>query len=449
MGSTHQLNETSPDYDGFSSTEINTGREHFRRFSYHLSQSSIDELSFSPEPALCSTMAASSVSHSLRQVLNSNNSNSNISNSFHYEEPSIPEPVYAQPLPSNNDISMEILDNCETMNISFGTVEPYLDLSKGTTIRGKDKFFLQPYGYEYVYGYESFTKVDGKKVKSFMYKYFRCKNHQEGSIMCKAKIRVPYDYWNSTRETWSFWPVNTPKDGGHTANCLCQVGKQKADELIRACKDEATKQPLKEAKTILDEKRLEMINDNTSTEFFPSDERIIKQINHARKDQRIHPPRNFEDLLSHQVSLNAPGFTDFYRADVKVRNKRHFIFYTNNQLQKLRRVKHIKIDGTFKIVMSPLYQLLSIHGYGITADQKKQNIPLCFVAMSGKRAIDYEAVFRELKNHMESDEQPIQLEEVLIDFEAAIWKALGQVFGSSLKIKGCWFHFNQCLFKKI
>ena len=400
---------------------------------------------------LTSTWNDTTILRTIPNDSNNSSSDSNTSDSS-FEQPSIEEPMYLEPLPPTEEAVEQQAFNNNTMNISGGPIIPQIVLSKKTTSKGKDKFFLEPYGFEYVFGYYAFKTVNGVKVKSNEFIYYRCKNHQKEEIKCKAKLRVPYDYHNSNPDSWILYNINVNKpitDGGHSANCICQVGKRCADELIRACKDEGLKHPLKNAKTILDEKRTEMVKPGTPTEWFPSDELIIKQINHARKDHRIRLPHNMEELLVHQVSENAPGFSDFYRADVKVRGKRHFIFFTNDQLTVMRTVTHFKLDGTFKIVLHPLYQLFSIHGYGNTADQERQNIPLCFIAMSGKRAADYAAVFGELKKLLEADGNQINLTEVLIDFEAAIWKALVQIFGSTLTIRGCWFHFCQAVYKKI
>ena len=369
-------------------------------------------------------------------------------------EPSIEEPIYQQISSVTSNSSFEDLNNSYSLVITQQkSVVPIMILSKETTSKGRDKFVLEPYGFEYVKGYDSYSKVGGVKVKNHTFLYFRCKNHQKKDIKCKAKLRVPYDYANSDPKDWVLYDkkITEPagKDGGHSANCKHQPGKLIGDQLLAACKAEGLKQPLKDAKSILDELREQMVPVNTPTDFFPSDENIIKQINHYRKNQRIRPPHNMEELLLHEVKECAPGFTDFYRGDVKIRNRRHFIFFTDAQRRRLRQVKHVKMDGTFKIMTLPMYQLFTIHGYDYASNGEQQNVPLCFIAMSGKRSCDYAAVLGELKNLLEADGHQIKLNNVLIDFEASIWRGIEQVFGDSVKIRGCWFHYCQSIYRKI
>ena len=49
----------------------------------------------------------------------------------------------------------------------------------------------------------------------------------------------------------------------------------------------------------------------------------------------------------------------FYRGEVENHGRRHLLFATAKQLQILNTAKTWYIDGTFKIVSKPFYQLLS------------------------------------------------------------------------------------------
>lgn len=81
----------------------------------------------------------------------------------------------------------------------------------------------------------------------------------------------------------------------------------------------------------------------------------------------------------------------FYRQTVESSGRRHLIFVTDKQLDLLSKAKTWYIDGTFKVINKPFYQLVSIHAFVKSEDNAKQ-LPLCFAVMSGKKRKDYKKV---------------------------------------------------------
>ena len=122
---------------------------------------------------------------------------------------------------------------------------------------------------------------------------------------------------------------------------------------------------------------------------------------------------------------------------------RHLIFATDRQLEHLQSAKRLHVDGTFKLVGKPFYQLLGIHTYIKSGDRMKL-IPVAFVDMSRRRAIDYIKVFRSLKKLAPN----MKVEEIVSDFERGLWKAVRRVF-PDVSMRGCAFHFTQSVFKRI
>jgi hypothetical protein len=52
--------------------------------------------------------------------------------------------------------------------------------------------------------------------------------------------------------------------------------------------------------------------------------------------------------------------------------RRHLIFATGNQLEILKKCHRWYVDGTFKLVRDPHFQLWSIHGFKRKGDKMKQ-----------------------------------------------------------------------------
>ena len=93
------------------------------------------------------------------------------------------------------------------------------------------------------------------------------------------------------------------------------------------------------------------------------------------------------------------------------------------------------MDGTFKIVKKPFVQLHTTHSFIRVGNQKKM-APLLYVLMSRRSRRDYKIIFKfileiVLKNIHE-------VTQFVVDFEKAVWLALKDVFGDSVKIFWVW-----------
>lgn len=127
------------------------------------------------------------------------------------------------------------------------------------------------------------------------------------------------------------------------------------------------------------------------------------------------------------------------RADVKVGDERHLIFATKDQLQLLGKAKQWFIDGTFKVVRAPFYQILSIHSFVRSGEECKM-IPLVFCLMSRRRQKDYIKISQSITGMLQQQE----LKCVVVDFKIAMWGAVKKVM-PGVKIKGCIFHMTQAI----
>ena len=76
-----------------------------------------------------------------------------------------------------------------------------------------------------------------------------------------------------------------------------------------------------------------------------------------------------------------------------------------------------------------------------------KQVPVLFALMSGKETTDYISVLKAFKEMLG---ETIMLEEVMLDFEPALWRAFDDVFGYlDIVIHGCYFHWKQAIMHHI
>lgn len=141
-----------------------------------------------------------------------------------------------------------------------------------------------------------------------------------------------------------------------------------------------------------------------------------------------------------------PSFilVDFLVADQRTTSRRTVVMATPQQLQLLAAAKTWFIDGTFKVVKAPFYQLLSVHSF-VENGTFTKHVPLGFVLMCGKRTTEYQTALSALKAALPS---PPQVREILVDFKRSIWKAITRVL-PEVTVLGCVSHWKQAVLRKV
>ena len=124
------------------------------------------------------------------------------------------------------------------------------------------------------------------------------------------------------------------------------------------------------------------------------------------------------------------------------RNSEHFI-------HKLCRSREIYCDGTFKVVpdleglRTQGAQLLTIH---YTWNNK--SIPCIYALLPNKTQAVYHTFFTWLRQFINDNALNQRWRHVMMDFEMAMKRAFIEVF-PDVVVKGCFFHFCQCIYKQI
>ena len=70
-----------------------------------------------------------------------------------------------------------------------------------------------------------------------------------------------------------------------------------------------------------------------------------------------------------------------------------------------------------------------------------------YILMSQRTRQDYKKIFKYIKEQILNNET--EATQCVVDFEKAVWRAMNNVFGATVKIFGCGFHWTQCIFRRI
>lgn len=266
------------------------------------------------------------------------------------------------------------------------------------------------------------------------------------------KEKEPVTYWTCCiRQKNNKCPASVVQRGTsfklglHTHNHPATPGLLTATKVSVAVKERCARDNFTSAAQIVEEELTTYKQSHPNAHQLPKPSSLIKQDNRYRQSQRPHHPTHLDfELMSDSLPL------DFIETDIHIRSDDtqtsacHIIMATENQLHLLSNARQWYIDGTFKIVRKPFYQLLSIHAFLKLQDHAKQ-VPLVFVLMSRKNQEDYAKVFQAIKQLLRPDPD---VEEVIMDFEVAMWNAIREVF-PSVHLHGCTFHWAQAVWCKV
>lgn len=102
------------------------------------------------------------------------------------------------------------------------------------------------------------------------------------------------------------------------------------------------------------------------------------------------------------------------------------------------------MDGTFKSCPSQFEQLYTIHADLGSTQEETNIVPVIFALLPNRKKETYLRLFFLIKKEL-----PLwRPTKIVVDFEAAAIAAIREVFPGT-SIHGCYFHFKQCLWRKV
>lgn len=168
---------------------------------------------------------------------------------------------------------------------------------------------------------------------------------------------------------------------------------------------------------------------------------LKRTVQRYRNEVRRHPvnPRNQEELVLVAPFTKTVDGRQFLLHDNHSKENRILIFLTDRNLNLLESNGHWFVDGTFKTVPSLFSQLFTVHVL-----KSEQVFAAAYVLMMKRTEESYREVLQQLKTLRPN----LRPSSIMMDFEIQVMKAVQREF-PGCGIRGCFFHFSQCLWRKI
>ncbi|CAF2869516.1 unnamed protein product [Rotaria sp. Silwood2] len=190
----------------------------------------------------------------------------------------------------------------------------------------------------------------------------------------------------------------------------------------------------------------EIVKANFSPEILasvPLAHHIQAGLNQARRKLTPTLPTSNSFDIPGGYQTTASGETFLICDKLVSRKKRMLVFGSPKQLQLLFDSSIIFLDGTFRTTPPFFDQVFTIHGLKFDCA-----FPCVFALLPDRKKPTYQQLFKELNAVAVSMGRTWKPEQIMSDFETSLIPAVSAEFPESAH-KGCHFHFNQCLYRRI
>ncbi|CAF4388334.1 unnamed protein product, partial [Rotaria sp. Silwood2] len=243
--------------------------------------------------------------------------------------------------------------------------------------------------------------------------------------------------------TWG--SVNCPKGkrskGGQQHTHLSSPEHVQVRKLRKRVKDRVTQENIAIGRIYDDELARSQLS-QTALVVAPTAEEAKSAMNRIRRQLTPVLPEccNFEIPAPYSETISG---CRFLLSDINMNKKRIVLFATDQQLQLLFKAKHVLMDGTFDSAPPYFSQVYTLH-----AIKHGKTFPCVIGLLTGKTSSIYERMFDELTFDANRLNMFFEPERITSDFEKSLIKAVSNKFSSTYH-SGCYFHFSQCIYRKI
>lgn len=272
--------------------------------------------------------------------------------------------------------------------------------------------------------FDNFKFSFTKDIKSTSEKFWRCTNRQ-----CKATV-------HTLGSSNDIVITKHPGEHNHEAN-LASLTRQ---VVSAACKRKATEDLAEKPMKIIRQELQRDLPSNLTT-------RDVQYIRHNMYNSRRRTlptlPKNMNEVHIALSSLNV--VTSRNEDFVLINNERDniIIFSCDTNINIVKDVSRIYMDGTFTYCTKFFCQFFTIHGF-----VNGRYIPLIYCLLPSKSAEIYTKLFQLVIGACLSKGIDLNIKEVVVDFEKAIHLAILNTWPNA-KIVGCRFHLSQAWYRKI
>lgn len=183
------------------------------------------------------------------------------------------------------------------------------------------------------------------------------------------------------------------------------------------------------------------------TPYLPGKNAMQLLVKREQKKFKMKEPKTLQEVdFPMELTRTIEG-SDFAVSQLIEGDDAIIIFMSRESLRYLHQAEYWISDGTFSTVPTILYQLYTIHGK-VGRGEHSHVFPLAYCLLSGKSEQLYVTLFQEIQRFADSCDMEIETKLFITDFERAAINGFKSVFPNA-EVNGCYFHFKQCLMKKL